>query len=228
MSHHKDKVSAIVLSLIAALTVASILNIIQKSASYHSGFSANLIGVGFGVSLAVMVYIVMIAETAATRWTAATFAAFFAAISATIQTAMYLDEHAPLAVAIAYGAGVPACEAMLAVVEALLRKEVLAVAPPEPPAPPASHSPPTAAKETASQPPETTAKLSATQTANIRQIVKVVKSGGFATDAELAEATGWSETSARRYRQLAESCKIIYKNGDGRYHQKGDVTQWPT
>lgn len=72
MTKHKDKVSWLVLALIAALTLASILNIIQKSASYHGGFSANLIGVGFGLSLAVTVYIVMIADTAKTRWTAAT------------------------------------------------------------------------------------------------------------------------------------------------------------
>lgn len=124
MTKHKDKVSWIVLGLIAALTLASILNIIQKSASYHSGFSAKLIGIGFGLSLATTVYVVMLANTAKTRWTAASFAAVFALVSATIQTAMYLDEHAPLGVALAYGAGVPGFEAALAILEAMLRREV--------------------------------------------------------------------------------------------------------
>jgi DeoR/GlpR family transcriptional regulator of sugar metabolism len=44
------------------------------------------------------------------------------------------------------------------------------------------------------------------------------QSGGFTTDTELADLAGWSETTARRYRNLAEEQGVIHRNGDGRYH----------
>lgn len=254
MTRHKDKVSYIVLALIAVLTLASILNIIQKSRHYHYGFSANLIGIGFGVSLAVTVYIVMIANTAKTRWTAATFAVIFAAVSATIQTALYLDELAPFGVALAYGAGVPGFEAALAILEALLRREVVSEARDEEVAALSSelatatatatelsaklveverqnqelaeelesakrdrqHSPPPAAITDRQQP----ATLTAKQIAKMQEVAEVAEDGGFATDAELADLLSWSETTARRYRSLAERHGFIAVNGDNRYHRK--------
>lgn len=241
MTKHKDKVSWIVLALIAALTLASIINIIAKSKSYHAGFSANLIGIGFGVSLAVTVYIVMIANTAKTRWTAATFAAVFAVVSATIQTALYLDESAPLAVAIAYGAGVPGFEAALAILEALLRREVveeeassqlaatrhqlaqlqsenaklanqlpLKVATPVAKEAPLPKSPVSSLQS----PPS----LSAKTIAKMQEVASLAESQPFATDAELANLLQWTDTTARRYRTLAEENSLIHRNGDGRYH----------
>jgi hypothetical protein len=261
MTKHKDKVSWIVLALIAALTLASILNIIQKSTSYHNGFSAKLIGVGFGLSLAVTVYIVMIADTAKTRWTAATFAVIFAAVSATIQTALYLDEHAPLGVALAYGAGVPGFEAALAILEALLRREVAEEATDQEilrleteladsltlgdgwrmalDGANANIADLTAKLVTAQQqlaerqaPPvkaasngrqhehQTPTTLTAKQIAKMEEVADVADNGGFATDAELAGILSWSETSARRYRSLAEEHELIAVNGDNRYHRK--------
>lgn len=269
MRQHKDKVSWLVLALIAVLTLASILNIIQKSASYHHGFSAKLIGIGFGLSLAVTVYVVMIADTAKTRWTAASFAVIFAAVSATIQTALYLDEHAPLLVALAYGVGVPGFEAALAILEALLRREVadeghgqevaaLQLALAEAQSDTASadqaaetwrsesdglhrqiealtaklaeanHQPPTESPSPeVAEPPtirhrnrQPSAKLTAGQIAKCQQVAEMAEDGGFATDAELAERTGWSETTARRYRSLAEQQGIIAVNGDNRYHRR--------
>lgn len=254
MSRHKDKVSWIVLGLVAVLTVASILNIIQKSSQYHYGFSANLIGVGFGVSLAVTVYIVMIADTAKTRWTAAAFAIIFAAVSATIQTALYLDELAPFGVALAYGAGVPGFEAALAILEALLRREVVTEARDEEVARLASDlATATAAAnavtaklaaaerqnqeladalETAKSerqkqaPPSATSDrqrgptLTAKQIAKMQEVAKVAEENGFATDGELADLLSWSETTARRYRSLAEQHELITVNGDNRYHRR--------
>lgn len=224
MTKHKDKVSWLVLILIAALTLASILNIIQKSGSYHRGYSAILVGVGFGLSLAVTTYIVMIAESAKTRWVAATFAVVFAGVSATIQTALYLDEHAPFAVALAYGVGVPGFEAALAILEALLRREVVAeisqvVTPVEPvaDAPAARPAKATRHPATASEPPPPPATTTKA-TVNLRKVVEVAGRQPFATDAELAALLTWSETSARRYRTMAEGEKLIHRNGDGRYH----------
>lgn len=246
MTTHKNKVSGLVLALIAALTLASIINIIAKSKSYHAGFSANLIGVGFGVSLAVTVYIVMIANTAKTRWTAAAFAAIFAAVSATIQTALYLDESAPMAVALAYGVGVPGFEAALAILEALLRREVveeetaseitatrqqlaqlqtenqklaqqLAEAPT--PAKPA-RQPETkeSAKTESDEAPESTANPSAKTLAKMRQVATIADRQPFATDKELADLLQWTDTTARRYRTMAEQHNLIHRNGDGNYH----------
>ncbi|RIK36063.1 MAG: hypothetical protein DCC55_28500 [Chloroflexi bacterium] len=254
MTRHKDKVSYIVLALIAVLTLASILNIIQKSRHYHYGFSANLIGIGFGVSLAVTVYIVMIADTAKTRWTAAIFAIVFAAVSATIQTALYLDEQAPFGVALAYGAGVPGFEAALAILEALLRREVATEARDaeierlasdvadrdvalesaaatigeltakltdmerrlaEAPAPAPSSA--NGDRQTTRQP---SATLTAKQIAKMQEVAQVAEDGGFATDGELADLLSWSETTARRYRSLAERHGFIAVNGDNRYHRK--------
>lgn len=254
MSRHKDKVSWIVLGLIAVLTVASILNIIQKSSQYHYGFSANLIGVGFGVSLAVTVYIVMIADTAKTRWTAAVFAIVFAGVSATIQTALYLDEHAPFGVALAYGAGVPGFEAALAILEALLRREVVTEARDgeverlaSDLATVTANANEVTAKLAAAerqnqeladaleaakserqrqrhQPPLPTANgggtLTAKQIAKMQEVAKVAEENGFATDGELADLLSWSETTARRYRSLAEQHDLIAINGDNRYHRR--------
>ncbi len=253
MTKHKDKVSWIVLALITVLTLASILNIIQKSRQYHHGFSANLIGIGFGVSLAVTVYIVMIANSAKTRWTAATFAVIFAAVSATIQTALYLDELAPFGVALAYGAGVPGFEAALAILEALLRREVVTeardqevealaselatatatangvsakLAAVERQNEELSEALETAKRERQKQPPPTAtndrqqpATLTAKQIAKMQEVAEVAIGGGFATDGELADLLSWSETTARRYRSLAERHGFIAVNGDNRYHR---------
>lgn len=257
MTKHKDKVSWLVLGLIAALTLASILNIIQKSDSYHNGFSAKLIGVGFGLSLAVTVYVVMIANTAKTRWTAASFAVIFAGVSATIQTALYIDEHAPLAVAIAYGVGVPGFEAALAILEALLRREVaeeardqtiekletdltLVTATASELTAKLTQSERqiqelqaalvTAKSERQTEPPavanhqrqierQPSAELTAKQIAKMQEVANVAEETGFATDAELAERLAWSDTTARRYRSLAEEHGFIAINGDNRYHR---------
>jgi hypothetical protein len=63
------------------------------------------------------------------------------------------------------------------------------------------------------------ANLTASQLAKIRQVADLAdQSGGFATDTELADLAGWSETTARRYRNLAEEQGVIHRNGDGRYH----------
>lgn len=258
MTKHKDKVSWIVLALISALTLASILNIIQKSASYHNGFSAKLIGIGFGLSLAVTVYVVMIANSAKTRWTAASFAVVFAAVSATIQTALYLDEQAPLAVALAYGMGVPGFEAALAILEALLRREVVAegrdleierlagelatsaTAAGELAAKlalaerqnqeltdalrAAKAVRPKAAPATANgghpNDRQSAGSLTTKQIAKMQEVAQVAEENGFATDAELADILTWSETTARRYRSLAEQHQMIAVNGDNRYHRK--------
>lgn len=268
MHKHKNIVSYIILALIGVLTTASILNITAKAHSYHSGFSANLIGGAFGLALAVTVYVVMVADTPKTRWTAAGIAVVFAGASATIQTALYLDEMAPLEVALSFGVLVPFSEAGLAIIEALLRREVVleaeqgqiaelaqklassvetraavtselaqtrhqlddvnrqlaaaqrqlaerqqtATPPRQPPA-----------TKTASQPANGssggTATLTAAQIAKMQDVAKAAEEG-FAVDTDLIEKVDWinSETSARRYRTLAEQHGYIHKNGDGCYH----------
>jgi Skp family chaperone for outer membrane proteins len=264
MHKHKNIVSYIILALIGVLTTASILNITAKAHSYHSGFSANLIGIAFGLALAVTVYVVMVADTPKTRWTAVGIAVVFAAASATIQTALYLDEMAPLEVALSFGVLVPFSEAGLAVIEALLRREVVMEAEQGQIGElaqklAASLEAQTAAanelahtrqqldetgrqlaaaknelasrQQAASQPAKPrrqpavsgtasgAATLTANQIAKIQDVVAAAQNG-FAVDTELIDMVDWigSETSARRYRGLAEQHGYIHRNGDGRYH----------
>lgn len=117
-----------VLILIGVLTLASIGNIYQMTNTLHhsaSGWNmtSGLISVGFGLAFALLTYVVMICESAATKWTVGLFAIIAAAVSSTIQTAFYLSHDAGFWVATAYGVGVPAFEAFLAITEALLGME---------------------------------------------------------------------------------------------------------
>lgn len=229
MTKHKHKVSWVIFVLIGALTFASIANITQKTRHYHNGGSAMLIGIGFGLALAVTVYVVMIATKAQTRRVAIYMAAVFATVSAVIQTALYVDEGAPFLVAMAYGVGVPGFEAALAALEALLRREMaeesatvtdlkmaLARTSRQTEVPPSATTQPP--NESANVVLPATTKLTATQSAKIEKVAELAEAPGFATDAELAEVAGWSETTARRYRKLAEEVERIYPNGDGAYH----------
>ena len=82
--------------------------------------------------------------------------------------------------------------------------------------PTANRQPPTAKTEDGA-----TANLSATASAKLHQIRQLAEGGGWATDAELAGLMDWSETTARRYRSMAEDNSFIHRNGDGRYHLGG-------
>lgn len=256
----KGFITNLVLALIVILMVASVLNIIHQSANYHhnGGLSAILIGIGFGVAFAVTVYVVMVAESGATRWTAIAFATVFGVVSGAIQTDFYQAAGAAPHVAIAYGYGVPGFEAALAILEALLRKEETAtrqrtladelaakldVALAEQATANGlaanlqqqvdeltanladANRQLEAAKTADANPPAPSTKqratLTAKQIANCQKVADVAaKSGGFATDAELADLAEWTETTARRYRSLAVEHGFIHRNGDERYHPK--------
>lgn len=123
----KGIVKALTLTLIASLTVSSFVNIAEKSLQYHDSWSSWLVSVGFAVSFSLTVYIVMIAQTAATRTAAIVSATVFGVVSATIQTSVYIDSGASLFVSLAYGVGVPGFEAALAILHALLSHEEKAV-----------------------------------------------------------------------------------------------------
>lgn len=58
----------------------------------------------------------------------------------------------------------------------------------------------------------------------MQEVAKVAEEDGFATDAELAEKLEWSDTTARRYRTLAEQHGFIVVNGDNRYHRAGGLS----
>jgi len=122
----KQIVKALTLTLIAALTVSSLVNIAEKSLQYHDSWSSYLVSVGFAVSFSLTVYIVMIAQTVKTRTAAIVSASVFGVVSATIQTSVYIDSGAGLFVSLAYGVGVPGFEAALAILHALLSHEEVA------------------------------------------------------------------------------------------------------
>lgn len=52
----------------------------------------------------------------------------------------------------------------------------------------------------------------------LQKVVDVVKNHKVASSADLAELTNWTETTSRRYFNMAAEENLIYKNGDGCYH----------
>lgn len=127
---HKT-VSFIVVLLIVILTLASVINIYEQTTNYHHGLQIWLIAAGFAASFSVTVYIVMIARTKTTKIVAGLFALVFGFISGLIQTELYGASGASQQIALAYGYGVPAFEAALAILEALLNMEFVSMVKPQ-------------------------------------------------------------------------------------------------
>lgn len=247
MTTNRHILSWLIIGVIAVVVLWSIINITATARHYHNTGATWLLGIAFGLANAISVYAWATASTTHVRRPAILGAILFGLGSAIIQTSLYRLEHAAWPVAIAFGSMGPLAEALLAWLEAAMRTEIaanianedhanqiaaltatLATATAERDAASqraatlqsqlAASQPPTAA----SQPPpanrQPAAKLTAKQIAMIRQIADIAATTPFATDAELAESAGWSDTTARRYRNLAEEHNYIRRNGDDRYH----------
>ena len=122
-------VSNVTLMLLALLTVASVLNIHDMAEVTHAagGIAAWIVSIAIGGTLSVLAYVASITD-GDTRRMAAGFAVFAAIVSTALQVSLFLDRGAHLAVALAFGLGVPFFEVALALTDSMLRRYATPVA----------------------------------------------------------------------------------------------------
>lgn len=118
----KTIVRIIILALIVVLSGASIINIHTRAAQLHAdaGGQSWLISLGVAVSFALFAFCLVISKNMGARVFFSFCAVFGAALTGIFQTGMYLALGADRTTAIAFGCGVPALEALLAVAEHFL------------------------------------------------------------------------------------------------------------
>lgn len=116
-------VSRVTLVLLALLTVASVQNIHDMAEATHAanGASAWIVSIAVGGTLSVLAYVASITD-GRTRWTAIAFASFAAIVSTALQVSLFQARGAQLAVALAFGLGVPFFEVALALTDSMLRR----------------------------------------------------------------------------------------------------------
>ena len=124
-------VSRVTLVLLALLTVASVQNIHDMAEATHAanGASAWIVSIAVGGTLSVLAYVASITD-GRTRWTAIAFASFAAVVSTALQVSLFQARGAQLAVALAFGLGVPFFEVALALTDSMLRRYSTPVATP--------------------------------------------------------------------------------------------------
>lgn len=236
-TNHRHIVSIIILITIGVIVLWSIINIAATARHYHNTWATWLLGFAFGAANAISVYVLATAKTASLRRPAILGSVVFGLGSAIIQTGLYRLEAASWPMAIVFGSMGPAAEAILAWTEAAMRGELeneteptahrpsgataLSTEPkPAPRRQTTNQQPPPSppAQPAEAQPAAPAGGLTSKQIAMLQQIANLAQSESFATDTELADKLQWSETTARRYRQLAEANNLVHRNGDGRYH----------
>lgn len=121
--HVRRWVSRVTLMLLALLTVASVLNIHDMAEATHAagGIAAWIVSIAIGGTLSVLAYVASITD-GDTRRMAAGFAVFAAIVSTALQVSLFLDRGAHMAVAFAFGVGVPFFEVALALTDSMLRR----------------------------------------------------------------------------------------------------------
>jgi len=121
-------VSIATLTLLGMLTVASTLNIRDMAEQTHTatGAASWIVSVAIGGTLSVLAYVASITD-GRTRTMATTFAVFAALVSTALQVSLFLGRGAPVAVAVAFGIGVPFFEVALALTDSMLRRYVMPV-----------------------------------------------------------------------------------------------------
>lgn len=121
--HVRRWVSRVTLMLLALLTVASVLNIHDMAEATHAagGIAAWIVSIAIGGTLSVLAYVASITD-GDTRRMAAGFAVFAAIVSTALQVSLFLDRGAHMAVALAFGLGVPFFEVALALTDSMLRR----------------------------------------------------------------------------------------------------------
>lgn len=124
----RDIVAKLIPFLIIVLSAASITNLSTRAYAHHAGFSSYLVGAGLAALVPLAVFVAIKIEGTGYKAVVWVIASLFALISAAIQYQVYLPAAAPtmdqMLEALAFGAGVPAAECLLAAMEAfLLRQE---------------------------------------------------------------------------------------------------------
>ncbi len=122
---HKDTITRMIPALIMVLSAASITNLSTRAYSHHANASSYLVGAGLAVLVPVAVFVALKIDEKYKWWVWA-IAFCFAVISAAIQIQVYMpaviawERWDQIAEAIAFGAGVPTAECLLAAMEAFL------------------------------------------------------------------------------------------------------------
>ncbi len=122
---HKDTITRMIPALIMVLSAASITNLSTRAYSHHANASSYLVGAGLAVLVPVAVFVALKIDEKYKWWVWA-IATCFAVISAAIQIQVYMpaviawERWDQIAEAIAFGAGVPTAECLLAAMEAFL------------------------------------------------------------------------------------------------------------
>lgn len=122
---HKDTITRMIPALIMVLSAASITNLSTRAYSHHANPSSYLVGAGLAVLVPVAVFVALKIDDKykVGVWV---IAVIFAVISAAIQIQVYMpavitwERWDQVAEAIAFGAGVPTAECLLAAMEAFL------------------------------------------------------------------------------------------------------------
>lgn len=116
-------VSAATLALLGALTLASVVNLHDMAIATHAAdwLTAWIIAFAIGATLSVLAYVASITD-GSTRTVATVFAIVAALTSSALQVSLFLERGATIAVALAFGAGVPFFEVALALTDSMLRR----------------------------------------------------------------------------------------------------------
>jgi len=207
----------------AALELIAILAVIAISAwhvgnhmvKFDGAIMSTIMGAVLGLANALAAY--RFVESDQNRTAAGAAVIFFAGTSIWLQISYYQDKGAgPDAYAL--GAWAPAAEILLGWLRATTINYARQQTAASPTATPATTQPPAQPPQPAGPARHPSASPTATLPAKVRQTIRLSQNGGFATDRQLAEMAGWSETTARRYRRQAEELQLIARNGDGHYH----------
>lgn len=118
----KTIVRVIILLLILVLAGASIINIHTRAAQLHAdaGWHSWFISLGVAVSFALFAFCLVASKDQGARLFFLLCAVFGASLTGIFQTGMYLALGSDRTTAVAFGCGVPALEALLAVAEHFL------------------------------------------------------------------------------------------------------------
>jgi len=124
---HKDTIIKIIPLLIFVLSAASITNLSHRAYSHHEDWSSYLVGAGLAALVPVAVFVAIKIDGRKYKIGVWVIASIFAVISAAIQYQVYIPA-APrtdqVFEALAFGAGVPLAECLLAAMEAFLLGQV--------------------------------------------------------------------------------------------------------
>lgn len=124
---HKDTIIKIIPFLIMVLSAASITNLSHRAYSHHEDWSSYLVGAGLAALVPVAVFVAIKIDGRKYKVGVWIIASIFAVISAAIQYQVYIPTQPrtdQVFEALAFGAGVPLAECLLAAMEAFLLGQV--------------------------------------------------------------------------------------------------------